>query len=117
MNDQAQKIKVGISIGDFNGIGMEVILKTFLDKRMMEICTPIVFGSARTSAYHRQVSHRGAALSRRKTVQTPAQLPCPTPDCTPSGGFPSWDCTDHCHAKMGAAVQWYSLDDARSHQH
>ncbi len=50
-----KKIRVGVSVGDLNGIGMEVILKTFLDKRMMEICTPIVFGSARTSAYHRKL--------------------------------------------------------------
>ena len=49
------KKRVGISVGDLNGIGMEVILKTFLDKRMMEICTPIVFGSAKTSAFHRKL--------------------------------------------------------------
>lgn len=36
-------IKLGISIGDINGIGLEVILKTFKDKRMFDFCTPIVF--------------------------------------------------------------------------
>ena len=40
-----EKIRVGISVGDVNGIGIEVILKTFEDARMMEFCTPIVFGS------------------------------------------------------------------------
>ena len=34
---------------------MEVIIKTFLDKRMMEICTPIVFGSTKTSSFHRKI--------------------------------------------------------------
>ncbi|MBC8265826.1 MAG: 4-hydroxythreonine-4-phosphate dehydrogenase PdxA [Flavobacteriales bacterium] len=48
------KIKVGISVGDLNGIGMEVIIKTFLDNRMMELCTPIVFGGAKTASYHRK---------------------------------------------------------------
>ena len=48
------KIKVGISIGDLNGIGMEVIIKTFLDNRVMELCTPIIFGGAKTSSYHRK---------------------------------------------------------------
>ena len=52
---KTKKIRVGISVGDLNGIGMEVIIKTFLDKRMMEICTPIVFGSAKASAYHRKI--------------------------------------------------------------
>lgn len=39
------KIKLGISIGDFNGIGCEVALKTFEDPRMLDFCTPIVFAS------------------------------------------------------------------------
>lgn len=39
------KIKLGISIGDFNGIGCEVALKTFLDPRMLDFCTPIIFAS------------------------------------------------------------------------
>ena len=41
------KIKVGISIGDLNGIGLEIIIKTFKDARMMEFCTPIVYGSSK----------------------------------------------------------------------
>lgn len=39
------KIKVGISVGDINGIGCEVILKTFEDARMLEFCTPVIFAS------------------------------------------------------------------------
>lgn len=42
---EAKKIKVGISIGDLNGIGCELVLKTFLDPRMLELCTPVVFAS------------------------------------------------------------------------
>lgn len=38
---------VGISCGDLNGIGPEVILKTFEDNRMLELCTPVVFANAR----------------------------------------------------------------------
>ena len=40
-----RKIRVGISIGDYNGIGLEVIIKTFSDARMMDVCTPIVYGN------------------------------------------------------------------------
>ena len=50
-----KKIRVGVSVGDLNGIGMEVIIKTFEDKRMMEFCTPIVFASSKTSLYHRKI--------------------------------------------------------------
>lgn len=46
------QIKVGISVGDFNGIGMEVIIKTFIDPRMLEVCTPIVYGSSEVASIH-----------------------------------------------------------------
>ncbi len=49
-----EKIKVGISIGDINGIGMEVIIKTFNDARMLEICTPIIYGSLKASSFHKK---------------------------------------------------------------
>lgn len=49
------KIKLGISIGDLNGIGIEVVLKTFDDVRMLDFCTPIIFGSAKTISYHKNV--------------------------------------------------------------
>lgn len=52
--DKSDKIIVGISIGDLNGIGLEVILKTFEDKRMLEFCTPVIFGSTKVVAYHKK---------------------------------------------------------------
>ena len=48
------KIKVGISHGDINGISYEVIMKTLLDPRVLEMCTPIVYGSPKVAAYHRK---------------------------------------------------------------
>ena len=48
------KIRIGISIGDLNGIGLETIIKTFKDNRMMDFCTPIIFGSAKVAAFHRK---------------------------------------------------------------
>lgn len=53
--DKSDKIIVGISIGDLNGIGIEVILKTFLDKRMLEFCTPVLFGSTKIISYHKKI--------------------------------------------------------------
>lgn len=47
-------IKVGITHGDINGIGYEVILKTFLDMRMAELCIPVIYGSSKVAAYHRK---------------------------------------------------------------
>jgi len=51
---KSEKIKVGISVGDINGIGIEIILKTFEDARMLEICTPIIFASNKTVSLHKK---------------------------------------------------------------
>ena len=48
------KIRVGITHGDINGVGYEVILKTFSDPTMLELCTPIIYGSPKVAAYHRE---------------------------------------------------------------
>lgn len=52
--EKSEKIVVGISIGDINGIGIEVILKTFQDKRMLDFCTPVLFGSTKTVSFHKK---------------------------------------------------------------
>lgn len=52
--NKSDKIIVGISIGDLNGIGIEVILKTFKDKRMLEFCTPVLFGATKVVSYHKK---------------------------------------------------------------
>lgn len=47
------KLKIGITHGDINSISYEIIIKTFLDKRIYELCTPILYGSPKVLAYHR----------------------------------------------------------------
>ena len=49
------KIIVGISQGDVNGIGLEVILKTFVESGISEICKPVLFSSQKTVSYYRKV--------------------------------------------------------------
>jgi len=51
MVKKAEHIVVGISIGDLNGIGGEIILKTFDDARMLELCTPVIFGNAKVLSF------------------------------------------------------------------
>jgi len=49
-NEQDQnpnKIRLGISVGDINGIGLEVIMKTFSDSRILDLCTPVVYASSK----------------------------------------------------------------------
>lgn len=48
---KTENIIVGISIGDLNGIGSEVILKTFDDSRMLELCTPVIFANVKVLSF------------------------------------------------------------------
>lgn len=52
--EQERKIRVAITQGDTNGVGYEVILKVFADPEMLELCTPIIYGSPKIAAYHRK---------------------------------------------------------------
>ena len=47
---------VGISVGDLNGIGIELIIKTFTDNRIMDFCTPVVFASTKALNFYRKLS-------------------------------------------------------------
>lgn len=52
---QINKPVIGITIGDINSIGAEIIIKTFMDARMMEFCTPVIFASNKTINFYRKL--------------------------------------------------------------
>ena len=59
---KAENIIVGISIGDLNGIGSEVILKTFEDVRMLELCTPVIFANVKILSFIKRNLNSEVAL-------------------------------------------------------
>jgi 4-hydroxythreonine-4-phosphate dehydrogenase len=62
MIKKAENIIVGISIGDLNGIGSEVVLKTFEDSRMLEFCTPVIFANVKTISAIKKTFESNAAI-------------------------------------------------------
>lgn len=58
-----RKIRVAITHGDTNGIGYELIFKTFAEPEMLELCTPIIYGSPKIAAYHRKAMNTQANFS------------------------------------------------------
>ncbi|MBT4916531.1 MAG: 4-hydroxythreonine-4-phosphate dehydrogenase PdxA [Formosa sp.] len=52
--EKEEKIKLGISIGDLNGIGGELVIKTFEDSRMLEFCTPVIYASVKTLSFFKK---------------------------------------------------------------
>ena len=55
MSSKNYKIKVGISIGDFNGIGPEIIMKSLKDKSIIDYFTPIIFGSGKLFTFQKNM--------------------------------------------------------------
>jgi 4-phospho-D-threonate 3-dehydrogenase / 4-phospho-D-erythronate 3-dehydrogenase len=51
MVKKSENIIVGISIGDLNGIGSEVVMKTLEDNRMLELCTPVIFANVKIMTF------------------------------------------------------------------
>ena len=69
---ERRKIRVGITHGDINGVGYEVILKAFSEPEMMELCTPVVYGSPKVAAYHRKamdISANFSIINSAKEIQ------------------------------------------------
>ncbi len=52
--ENSKKVKLGITIGDYNGVGPEIILKVFSDKRMMDLFIPIIYGSGRVLSWYKK---------------------------------------------------------------
>ncbi len=55
MSAKQHKIKVGISVGDFNGIGPEIIMKSLQDKNITDFFTPIIFASGKLFTYQKNI--------------------------------------------------------------
>lgn len=70
------KIRVAITQGDINGIGYELIFKAFEEPEILELCTPIVYGSPRAAAYHRNYLESQAAFTivQKAEDANPAKL-------------------------------------------
>jgi len=54
MSNELQKPIIGFSCGDLNGIGIELIIKSLADHRILEICTPVVFASNKCINFYRK---------------------------------------------------------------
>ena len=60
--DEQKKILVGISIGDLNGIGSEVVLKTLNDARILDFFTPVIFASQKLMQHYNKVYELDCSL-------------------------------------------------------
>ncbi|CAN1542655.1 PdxA Pyridoxal phosphate biosynthesis protein [Flavobacteriaceae bacterium] len=69
MIKKAENIIVGISIGDLNGIGSEVVLKAFEDTRMLEFCTPVIFANVKIISFVKKTFESTSAIHGIDTLE------------------------------------------------
>ncbi len=82
----SEKIKVGISVGDLNGIGLEIILKALADSRIYDYCIPVVYGHTKVASFYRRTTHledvnftvitQPADIEGNKTQRKPYMINC-----------------------------------------
>ncbi len=63
-----ERLKIGISIGDFNGVGLEIILKTLGHKKVLDFCVPILYGSSKVVSYHKNIVGSNLQFQTIKSV-------------------------------------------------
>ncbi|MGZ3872755.1 MAG: 4-hydroxythreonine-4-phosphate dehydrogenase PdxA, partial [Mucilaginibacter sp.] len=93
----SEKIKIGISIGDVNGIGLEIIIKTLADSRIYDYCTPIVYGHTKVASFYRRTTQLedlnffviGQPSESRKDQRKPNMINCWEEDVKIEPGIPN----------------------------
>lgn len=69
-NNNNKRLKVGITIGDTNGIGIEVALKAVAVPEMMDLCVPVIYGSSKIVSYHRNACNLpGFQINHTKSAE------------------------------------------------
>lgn len=110
-NNKRQRLKVGITMGDTNGIGIEVILKAVGVPDMMDICIPVIYGSSKIVSYHRnaldmpsfQINHTNDAARIKDNM--PNLVECISQDIKVELGQPSKQAGMAAFMALEAAVR------------
>ena len=64
-----QKIRIGITIGDSNGVGSELILRTFEEPKMTDLFTPVVYGSGYVLDYYSKLLGINYSFAKKETAE------------------------------------------------
>ena len=111
MNEENKRLKVGITIGDTNGIGIEVALKAVSVPEMMDMCTPLIYGSSKIISYHRnacnlpgfQINHTKSADKIKDNM--PNLVECIDQDIKIELGHPTKQAGQAAFIALEAAVR------------
>lgn len=67
--EQQRKVRIGITNGDIQGIGLEVVLKTLDDERILNFCDPVIYSSSKVVSYHKNIAQtQGITFNSIKSI-------------------------------------------------
>ena len=102
MSQQNKKLRVGITIGDTNGIGIEVTMKAVGVPEMIDMCTPVIYGSSKVVSYHRNACNLpGFQINHTKSAEHLKDNMPNLVECIEQGGIGTaqqagWSGCVHC---------------------
>lgn len=110
-NNNSNRLKVGITIGDTNGIGIEVALKAVGIPEMMDMCVPVIYGSSKVVSYHRnacnlpgfQINHTKSARNLKENM--PNLVECIDQEIKVELGHPSKQAGQAAFLALESAVR------------
>lgn len=110
-NNNSNRLKVGITIGDTNGIGIEVALKAVGIPEMMDLCVPVIYGSSKVVSYHRnacnlpgfQINHTKSARNLKENM--PNLVECIDQEIKVELGHPSKQAGQAAFLALESAVR------------
>lgn len=110
-NNNSNRLKVGITIGDTNGIGIEVALKAVGIPEMMDLCVPVIYGSGKVVSYHRnacnlpgfQINHTKSARNLKENM--PNLVECIDQEIKVELGHPSKQAGQAAFLALESAVR------------
>lgn len=105
-----KKVRVGISSGDINGVGLEVIIKSLEDDRILEYCVPVIYGSSKVVSYHKNIvkpsnfSFQSISSANQLDEERINIVNCWTDDITITLGTPNEDSGKFAYTALDSAV-------------
>ncbi len=110
-SNEKAPMTIGMTMGDSNGIGAEVIIKTLRDQRLLSFCTPVLYGSSRLLAYYKKaLDEQGFQYSTLKPDHQPLPrqinvVNCWEDDSAIEPGFPNRASGEHAASAVLAAAE------------
>jgi 4-hydroxythreonine-4-phosphate dehydrogenase len=98
------KIKIAITQGDINGVGYEMIFKTFAEPEMLDICTPIIYGSQKAANFHKKTLGARCQLNFIQRAEDAAEGKINIVDCT----------NDFSHVEFGQFTETAAAAEIKS---